>query len=101
MLLVDDLAAGGTKNLRHTPRGLVTLPLATTIYDGSKQFELEQQSIVHHRKYPLFYLWHLSLEMLPNTLCIMSPMHMQNLKLLHLTVKEVIHNLLEAIIEHS
>ena len=28
MLLVDDLAAGGTKNLRHTPRGLVTL--ATT-----------------------------------------------------------------------
>ena len=26
MLLVDDLAAGGTKNLRHTPRGLVTLP---------------------------------------------------------------------------
>ena len=27
MLLVDDLAAGGTKNLRHTPRGLVTLKL--------------------------------------------------------------------------
>ena len=27
MLLVDDLAAGGTKNLRHTPRGLVTLLL--------------------------------------------------------------------------
>ena len=25
MLLVDDLAAGGTKNLRQTPRGLVTL----------------------------------------------------------------------------
>ena len=25
MLLVDDLAAGGTKNLSHTPRGLVTL----------------------------------------------------------------------------
>ena len=25
MLLVDDLAAGGTKNLRHTTRGLVTL----------------------------------------------------------------------------
>ena len=25
MHLVDDLAAGGTKNLRHTPRGLVTL----------------------------------------------------------------------------
>ena len=25
MLVVDDLAAGGTKNLRHTPRGLVTL----------------------------------------------------------------------------
>ena len=25
MLLADDLAAGGTKNLRHTPRGLVTL----------------------------------------------------------------------------
>ena len=25
MVLVDDLAAGGTKNLRHTPRGLVTL----------------------------------------------------------------------------
>ena len=30
MLLVDDLAAGGTKNLRHTPRGLVTL---TTVAD--------------------------------------------------------------------
>ena len=28
MLLVDDLAAGGTKNLRHTPRGLVTLLLS-------------------------------------------------------------------------
>ena len=27
MLLVDDLAAGGTKNLRHTPRGLVTAML--------------------------------------------------------------------------
>ena len=27
MLLVDDLAAGGTKNLRHTPRGLVTLSI--------------------------------------------------------------------------
>ena len=27
MLLVDDLAAGGTKNLRHTPRGLVTLDM--------------------------------------------------------------------------
>ena len=30
MLLVDDLAAGGTKNLRHTPRGLVTLLLGKT-----------------------------------------------------------------------
>ena len=29
MLLVDDLAAGGTKNLRHTPRGLVTLTVET------------------------------------------------------------------------
>ena len=29
MLLVDDLAAGGTKNLRHTPRGLVTLIINT------------------------------------------------------------------------
>ena len=28
MLLVDDLAAGGTKNLRHTPRGLVTLRMS-------------------------------------------------------------------------
>ena len=28
MLLVDDLAAGGTKNLRHTPRGLVTLMIS-------------------------------------------------------------------------
>ena len=31
MLLVDDLAAGGTKNLRHTPRGLVTLVKAATL----------------------------------------------------------------------
>ena len=30
MLLVDDLAAGGTKNLRHTPRGLVTLMCVVT-----------------------------------------------------------------------
>ena len=30
MLLVDDLAAGGTRNLRHTPRGLVTLRRQTT-----------------------------------------------------------------------
>ena len=30
MLLVDDLAAGGTKNLRHTPRGLVTLVPASS-----------------------------------------------------------------------
>ena len=33
MLLVDDLAAGGTKNLRHTPRGLVTLTLFSLIID--------------------------------------------------------------------
>ena len=31
MLLVDDLAAGGTKNLRHTPRGLVTLGTAVLV----------------------------------------------------------------------
>ena len=31
MLLVDDLAAGGTKNLRHTPRGLVTLLLPVDV----------------------------------------------------------------------
>ena len=32
MLLVDDLAAGGTKNLRHTPRGLVTLLVLSADY---------------------------------------------------------------------
>ena len=32
MLLVDDLAAGGTKNLRHTPRGLVTLKKKKSLY---------------------------------------------------------------------
>ena len=32
MLLVDDLAAGGTKNLRHTPRGLVTLMICNNNY---------------------------------------------------------------------
>ena len=32
MLLVDDLAAGGTKNLRHTPRGLVTLTSSLQIF---------------------------------------------------------------------
>ena len=32
MLLVDDLAAGGTKNLRHTPRGLVTLLIQVSEY---------------------------------------------------------------------
>ena len=35
MLLVDDLAAGGTKNLRHTPRGLVTLNKASKINTGN------------------------------------------------------------------
>ena len=34
MLLVDDLAAGGTKNLRHTPRGLVTLRGGPTFSGG-------------------------------------------------------------------
>ena len=33
MLLVDDLAAGGTKNLRHTPRGLVTLLYTGPIFN--------------------------------------------------------------------
>ena len=37
MLLVDDLAAGGTKNLRHTPRGLVTLTRDTAIGSTSSQ----------------------------------------------------------------
>ena len=43
MLLVDDLAAGGTKNLRHTPRGLVTLnivniflPISSNIFLGAQ-----------------------------------------------------------------
>ena len=39
MLLVDDLAAGGTKNLRHTPRGLVTLDMQIrnpAVCDASK-----------------------------------------------------------------
>ena len=35
MLLVDDLAAGGTKNLRHTPRGLVTLHSVPTAFKCS------------------------------------------------------------------
>ena len=34
MLLVDDLAAGGTKNLRHTPCGLVTLVNTPCILDN-------------------------------------------------------------------
>ena len=34
MLLVDDLAAGGTKNLRHTPRGLVTLKREHCLLDS-------------------------------------------------------------------
>ena len=36
MLLVDDLAAGGTKNLRHTPRGLVTLTIAMIYFTMNK-----------------------------------------------------------------
>ena len=35
MLLVDDLAAGGTKNLRHTPRGLVTLTYAPAKFEAA------------------------------------------------------------------
>ena len=35
MLLVDDLAAGGTKNLRHTPRGLVTLIHVSNLHTKS------------------------------------------------------------------
>ena len=40
MLLVDDLAAGGTKNLRHTPRGLVTLYLVVLVAFFSLTFPL-------------------------------------------------------------
>ena len=36
MLLVDDLAAGGTKNLRHTPRGLVTLIYVSLVLQANK-----------------------------------------------------------------
>ena len=39
MLLVDDLAAGGTKNLRHTPRGLVTLVIKEIIDSESVDFK--------------------------------------------------------------
>ena len=41
MLLVDDLAAGGTKNLRHTPRGLVTLISTATVMDDDKEFSID------------------------------------------------------------
>ena len=50
MLLVDDLAAGGTKNLRHTPRGLVTLihvPVKDFYFgcNGKPEFCLEYLNI--------------------------------------------------------
>ena len=45
MLLVDDLAAGGTKNLRHTPRGLVTLLM---LYCVSLQGSCTNCSIINY-----------------------------------------------------
>ena len=43
MLLVDDLAAGGTKNLRHTPRGLVTLIYVIIHQNGKGQTMLHSK----------------------------------------------------------
>ena len=53
MLLVDDLAAGGTKNLRHTPRGLVTLNELNLILIWSSRilwFILDQCMLSEHTK---------------------------------------------------
>ena len=50
MLLVDDLAAGGTKNLRHTPRGLVTLYLglsSTVLYSVMNNLYSEPLSLCY------------------------------------------------------
>ena len=44
MLLVDDLAAGGTKNLRHTPRGLVTLAKACIL--GTQKNRLDERVLL-------------------------------------------------------
>ena len=44
MLLVDDLAAGGTKNLRHTPRGLVTLSKPQNNFAISRGFYFRETS---------------------------------------------------------
>ena len=51
MLLVDDLAAGGTKNLRHTPRGLVTLkPYVVPFFRGNRaNFTLMDDNARPHR----------------------------------------------------
>ena len=53
MLLVDDLAAGGTKNLRHTPRGLVTLDLAThlNLFDWLFNHAFQRELYVELRCY--------------------------------------------------
>ena len=57
--------------------------------------QLEQQSIVHHRKYPLFtfniYLDVKGIKMLPSTLHDISPMPLQSLKVLRSTVLEKMH----------
>ena len=54
MLLVDDLAAGGTKNLCHTPRGLVTLTKRIQIFffwgeliDKKHNYKCEFKDSIH------------------------------------------------------
>ena len=46
MLLVDDLAAGGTKNLGHTPRGLVTLNIHINIYLAVKYGSCHRKTLL-------------------------------------------------------
>ena len=54
MLLVDDLAAGGTKNLRHTPRGLVTLlnqyKIVVPLFGAADRFRFIQML---HSQHPI------------------------------------------------
>ena len=52
MLLVDDLAAGGTKNLRHTPRGLVTLGKHFTIFVNFNKLSVSKHFCTHTYEVP-------------------------------------------------
>ena len=64
MLLVDDLAAGGTKNLRHTPRGLVTLDKKRSLSIILCLFRNKFNNFNHTGASMIYSIYHMTLRLL-------------------------------------